>query len=329
MPLFSTTKFSLLSLSPYSRANALRRRLRASSSSRFSLFRKPRLQPAPPHGIALKHQRRIGRLNQFGAFHGQRHTGGTIHRVAQHLQKIVRQIPRSAHFQVKILENRVRAFQHADLLFLHIVQRNHLSALSVDVGIAAFTEIIIPHDGLPELFGVQSVPRLVVQKPQPAVLGDFLRFGTLHVSVQLDRCAGHQIGDEIDSACHCGHLHGHFTGGAAACQNGSQQWIFQIHLSGPVFVSSSKQAASFSKLGHKALFSEQHLQISRWQPWKVLTLMNARLAVSSRKRLTELMQRIGSNKGTCGWKRAKIRRGTRLTRKNGGSMCFDILVPLS
>ena len=37
---------------------------------------------APPHGIALKHQRRIGRLNQFGAFHGQRHTGGTIHRVA-------------------------------------------------------------------------------------------------------------------------------------------------------------------------------------------------------------------------------------------------------
>lgn len=172
MPLFSTTKFSLLSLSPYSRANALRRRLRASSSSRFSLFR----------------------------------------------------------------------------------------------------------------------------KPQPAVLGDFLRFGTLHVSVQLDRCAGHQIGDEVDSACHCGHLHSHFTGGAAACQNGSQQWIFQIHRSGPVFVSSSKQAASFSKLGHKALFSEQHLQISRWQPWKVLTLMNARLAISSRKRLTELMQRMGSNK---------------------------------
>ena len=87
--------------------------------------------------------------------------------------------------------------------------------------------------------------------------------------------------------------------GAAACQNGSQQWIFQIHLSGPVFVSSSKQAhqaAFFSKLGHKALFSEQHLQISRWQPWKVLTLMNARLAISSRKRLTELMQRMGSNK---------------------------------
>ena len=35
-------------------------------------------------------------------------------------------------------------------------------------------------------------PGLVVQKPQPAVLGDFLRFGALHVSVQLDRCAGHK-----------------------------------------------------------------------------------------------------------------------------------------